>query len=114
MLLKFIFLCLLFIVIGGSFILYRQPEFGSRISSYTRYIPGLKEVKGLNTERAGSISGQLRSEFDKGVDDARKQALNLKVSDLMNYLNRGQKIASDLRGFQEYIKKEVENFRLQK
>lgn len=100
MLKKFISFCLVFILIGGGIILYKQP---SLLSS----VPGLKNinfksVKGINTDKAEEVSGKLKSE-------AEKQVMNIKISDLINIFNQTQKIAGNFRSFQEYVKKEAEN-----
>lgn len=93
MLKKFILFCLVFILIGGGIIFYKQknPHFS---------IPNIPSVKGINTSRAGEISNGLKSK-------AEKQVMNIKISDLVNIYNRTQKIASDFRAFQDYIKKEA-------
>lgn len=111
MLPKFIFFCLIFIVIGGGFIFFKQPSMINQIKKdASHFIPALKDVKGISTDKAGVIPGQLKSNIDKGLNEAQKQARDIKVGDLMDIVNRTQKFAKDFRQFQEYIKKEVENF----
>lgn len=109
MLLKFIKLCLLIILIGGGILLYNQPSIRNNLLSYLPQNASVPDVKGIGTEKAQDVSGQLKSDIDEGVKRVQGEALNLKVSDLINILNRGQKIAEDFRGFQEYIKVQFEN-----
>ncbi len=110
MLLKFISLCLLFIVIGGGILLYNQPAIRNNILTYLPQNKSLPDVKGIGTEKAQDVTGQIKSDIDEGVKKVQGEALNLKVSDLVNIVNRGQKIAEDFRGFQEYIKAQAEGF----
>jgi ABC-type bacteriocin/lantibiotic exporter with double-glycine peptidase domain len=110
MLKKFIRLCLIFILIGGGIIIYKQPAIREKIMTATHiFTPSLPAVKGINTNKAGDISNQLKSDVNNTINQAEKQALNIKVSDLLSFFNRTQKIANDLRSFQEYVKKEVAN-----
>lgn len=108
MLLKFIKLCLLFIVIGGGVLLYNKPTIRNNILSYLPQNASVPDVKGIGTEKAQDVTGQLKNDIDEGVKKVQGEALNLKVSDIMNIVSRGQKIAEDFRGFQEYIKAQAE------
>lgn len=99
MLKKFIKLCLIFILIGGGIILYKQ---GNVRSGIIYYIQNLPNVKGVSTSKAGDVTNQLKSEAEKKVK-------NTKLSDLINIYNQTQKYAKDFRAFQEYIKKEAES-----
>lgn len=114
MLLKFIKLCLIFIIIGGGFILLKQSSVRNQIFSHipniSKFASGLPAVKGISDSKFGSISGQLKSEFDSSVNQAGKQLYNIKLGDVIKFLNRSQKIATDFRGFQEYLKEQVANF----
>lgn len=95
MLIKFIKLCLIFIIIGGGIILYNQKKLSFSL-------PEFKNVKGINTSKAAEIPNQLKSEAEKKVKDT-------KISDLINIYNQAQKLARDFRAFQEYLKKEAAN-----
>lgn len=106
MLKKFINLCLIFILIGGGFILYKQVNIRNNIISYIQNLPN---VKGISTSKAGDVPGQVKSQVDKGISQVEKQAKNTKISDLLNIYNQTQKYAKDFRAFQEYIKKEAAN-----
>ncbi len=110
MLLKFIRLCIIFILIGGGFILYNQQVVRDRITPYVSMLPqAQKSVKGINTNRSEEITNQLKKEVDSGINQAQKQALNIKVSDVYNFFNKGQKITGDFRAFQENLKKDIGN-----
>ena len=101
MLLKFIRICIIFILIGGGFILYNQYP--------NMFTQTQKAVKGISTNKSEEISNQLKREVGSGVNQVQKQALNIKFSDVYDFFNKGQKITGDFRTFQENIKKEIEN-----
>jgi len=106
MLLKFIRLCLIFILIGGGFILYQQ---------HAGMFPQVqKAVKGISTNKSQEISNQLKKEVGSEINQAQKQALNINLSDVMNFFNKGQKITGDLRSLQENVKKDIENLNKKK
>jgi hypothetical protein len=106
MLKKFIKLCLIFILIGGVFILYKQVNIRNNIIAYIQNLPS---VKGISTSKGGDVSNQVKSQVDKGINQAEKKVTNTKISDLINIYNQTQKYAKDFRAFQEYIKKEAAN-----
>ncbi len=106
MLKKFIKLCLIFILIGGGFILCKQASVRNNIISYIRNLP---DVKGINTSKAGDVPSQLKSQVDKGIKQAEKKATDTKISDILYIYNQTRKYAKDFRAFQDYIKKEAEN-----
>lgn len=105
MLLKFIWLCIIFILVGAGFILYNQHYFSVNM------FPQVQEsVKGISTNKSEQISSQLKKEVDSGINQAQRQVLDLKVSDIYNFFNKGQKITGDFQSLSENIKKEIENF----
>ena len=106
MLKKFIKLCLIFILIGGGIILYKQANIRNNIISYIQNLPN---VKGINTSKAGDVPSQLKSQVDKGIKQAEKKATDTKISDILYIYNQTRKYAKDFRSFQEYIKKEAAN-----
>ncbi len=111
MLLKFIKLCIVFIIIGGGVFTFNRPDIRDKIISSVQGVkPALPDVKGLSTNNVGSISGQLKTDIDNGIILAQKQALNLKIGDLVNIYHGYQKIANDFRSLQENVKGQVENF----
>lgn len=98
MLVKFIKLCLIFILIGGGFILYKDKSIRNNLLGYVQNLPS---VKGISTQKASDVPNQLKSEAEKKVKNA-------KISDLISIYNQTQKFAKDFRAFQEYIKKEAD------
>src|SRR4051812_25942492 len=109
MIIKFIQLCLLFILVGGGFIIYNQPAIRNQILGYANnYIPGLPDVKGISTSKTPEIPKQLKSGVDDTINQAQKKARDIKVGDLMDIANTAQKTIKDFRAFQEYIKEQVD------
>ena len=102
MLLKFIRICIIFILIGGGFILYNQQIVKDRINPYLNiFSQAQKSVKGISTNKSEEISNQLKKEVGSGINQIQKQALNIKLSDVINFLNKGQKII----GFPDFSRK---------
>ena len=66
-------------------------------------------VKGASTKRADAISGQIKSDINNQLDSVKKQALNVKVSDLMNTFSRLQKIPRDVTSLENYLKDQLNN-----
>ena len=66
-------------------------------------------VKGASTKRAETISGQIKSDVNNQIDSIKNQALNVKVSDLMNTVSRLQKIPHDINSVENYFKDQLTN-----
>ena len=64
-------------------------------------------VKGASTKRAEAISGQIKNDINTQLDSVKNQALNIKVSDLMNTFSRLQKIPRDINGLQSYLRDQI-------
>jgi len=111
MLLKFIRICFLLIVIGGSILIYNNPEMRSKIlyviSPAAKNLP---EVKGINTKRAENITNDIKSDFFESITQVQENILNMKISDVVDLVDGSKKITSDFRNFQEYIKEEANNY----
>ncbi len=106
MLKKFIKLCLLFILIGGGYILYNKSDVRNNIISYIQNLPN---VKGISISKTEDVPDQVKSKVNEEINQAEKKVKNTKISDLINIYNQTKKIAHDFRSFQEYIKKEAAN-----
>lgn len=65
------------------------------------------DVKGINTERAQKITHEITSDIGDGVDGAKKQVLDTKVSDIISIVSRVQKIPQDVHNIQEYVMDQV-------
>lgn len=113
MLLNFIRICIIFILIGGGIILFKQQSLRDRALSYLHIndirFANLPEVKGIKISKAGELTKNIKSDVDAGVKQTQKGAMNLKVSDLINIYERGQKLVKDFRSFQDYVKEQVNN-----
>ncbi len=68
-----------------------------------------KQVAGLQTKRGEQITNQLQSDVQNQMDTVKKQALNVKVGDVIELLGRAQKIIHDAQTFEEYIKEQIDN-----
>ena len=66
-------------------------------------------VKGINTVRAGTITGQLEGDVNDQIESLKKQALNLRITDVINFFNRTQKVARDFKSMQEYVKDQTKD-----
>jgi hypothetical protein len=104
MLLKFIWICIIFILVSVGFIFYKQQHF-----SVNMFTQAQEAVKGISTSKSEQISNQLKEEVDNGFNHAQRQVLNLKVSDIYSFFNKGQKITGDFQAFQENLKRDIEN-----
>jgi hypothetical protein len=69
------------------------------------------DVLGSKTKRAASISGEIVSDFKDGGEAAKKQILNMKVSEIISSVvtvaSRVQKIPKDVQSMQEYVNEQV-------
>jgi hypothetical protein len=110
MLLKFIFFCLIFIFAGGGYIFFTQPSMlNQMIQDIGRFVPAVKDIKGISTSENKKIPDKIKKEVDKEVKKTEKQAMDIKVGDLKNLLDNGQKYIKDFRDLQEYVKREAAN-----
>ena len=66
------------------------------------------DVKGVSTEKAQKVTGELSSDIGDGVAVAKNQVLNIKISDIVNTFARLQKIPKDVQNIQNYVKEQVD------
>lgn len=64
-------------------------------------------VKGASTERAKEITGNIQTDINNQVGSLEKQAMNLRVSDAINFFSRVGKIPQDISSVQQYISGQV-------
>lgn len=105
-LIKNIFL-LLFLIVGVYFI----ANFGGAIQGqiFSMFnLPG-GDVQGVSTKKAEEISIQIGSNVGDHVEDAKNQALNVRLGDAIATLSRLQKIPQDIGSMGAYIKEQVDN-----
>jgi hypothetical protein len=72
------------------------------------HIPG-SSVEGASTKRAQELSQQFSSSFGNQVDVVKKQALQVKVSDVVNSFSHLRKIPQDIPAMEKYVQDQVEN-----
>lgn len=110
MLLKFIKLCIIFIIIGVSIIVYNRPELRSKMNfSLLASIPKIKDVKGIDTQKGATISSQIKKDINKNFKEAQINFLNLRIIDLINTASKSGKIVKDFKNFQDYLKEQISN-----
>lgn len=73
----------------------------------------LANVLGVRTKRAASISGEIVSDFKDGGEAAKKQIMNMKVSEIISSVvtvaSRVQKIPKDVQSVEKYVNEQVGN-----
>jgi hypothetical protein len=69
-------------------------------------------VLGMNTSRAQDITTQLQTDVNKQIEQTKNQALNIKISDVLNFFNRTQKVTNDFKSVQKYVKDQTENIHI--
>ena len=67
-------------------------------------------VKGISTKRAQKITSQIASDIGDGFDIAKKQVLNIKIGDALNYFSRLQKIPQDIQSGGQYVQEQMNSF----
>lgn len=80
------------------------------ISFATNYSGLIKEqvgVKGASTDRAQEISQEIGSDINEHVNDAKEQALQVNVKDVIDFFGRFQKIPEDVTNAKEYVQDQV-------
>jgi hypothetical protein len=71
-------------------------------------------VLGTRTKKAEEISKAVSSDIGGGVEEAKKQVLNIKLGDIINVVSRAQKIPQDAHKVGDYVKDQISNIKLQK
>lgn len=104
---KFIRSFFVVLVIVGAIFAFNNPTVRDRLITTFHLYGG--SVKGINTQRADDITTQLNSDINHQIDQAKNQALNIRVSDILGFFNRTQKIGNDFKSMQNYVKTQVGN-----
>jgi len=73
------------------------------VTNYSAVVQQQIGVKGASTSRAKEIAGQLSSDVGTQVTLAEKQALQIKVSDVINGLARFQRVPQDINSIKSYV-----------
>ena len=66
-------------------------------------------VKGESTKKAQEISSQIGFDINSEVTHAKKQILNVKISDIIDGASKLSRISQDIKNGQEYIKEQIGN-----
>ena len=107
---KFIKSFFVILVILGGVFAFNNPTVRYQFVTMFHLYGG--SVKGISTSRADGITNQLQTDVNGQIDQVKKQALNLRISDLINFFNRTQKIAKDFKSMQEYVKDQTKNIHI--
>jgi len=79
------------------------------VTNYAGQIQEQIGVKGASTSRAQEIAGKIGNDVGSQVDSAEKQAMQLKVSDIVNGLSRFQRIPQDTNSIKEFVQTQIGN-----
>jgi len=79
------------------------------VVNYSGAIEQKVGVKGASTKKTNEISAEINSNIKDQVSIAEKQALNLKISDIMNGFSGLSKIPKDFNSIDGYLKQQVSN-----
>ena len=107
---KFFFKIFLLTFVVGIVIAIFFFSKGTRNSVFSFINKETGSVKGASTKRAQEVTGQIASDIGDGYNVARKQVLNLKVSDALNSLNRLQKVPQDFASMEKFVQGQINNF----
>lgn len=90
------------LIIVGAVFAFKNPTVKDQLSTIFHLYGG--NVLGINTKKADGLTSQLQSDVNQQINNVQKQALNLKISDVLNFFNRTQKVANDFKSMQNYVK----------
>jgi hypothetical protein len=79
------------------------------VSQYAGVIQEKIGVKGASTSRAQNITGQITGDINEQVNNAKKQAMQLSLQDVMNYLGRFNRVPQDIMGAKDYVTQQYTN-----
>jgi hypothetical protein len=105
--LKNIFLVVL--IVGFVYIFSNYAEPVKNMVFGMLHIPSTS-VLGASSERAGDFSKKMSSDISDQAENLKKQALNIKLGDVVNTLARAQKIPQDIKVAGDFIKEQADNF----
>jgi hypothetical protein len=99
---------LLLLIVGFVYIFSNYAEPVKNMVFGMLHIPS-SSVLGASSERASDFSQKVSSDIGNQAENLKKQALNIKVGDIVNTLARAQKIPQDITIAEEFIKTQFEN-----
>ena len=107
---KFVRSLFVILIIVGAVFAFNNPMVRYQFVTMFHLYGG--NVLGVNTVRAGGITNQLQKDVNGQIDQVRKQAFNLKISDVMSFFNKTQKVAKDFKSVQNYVKDQTGNLHI--
>jgi len=66
-------------------------------------------VKGAKTDKAHEITDKFGSDLEDQVEEVKKQAMNVKIGEVISTFSRIQKIPQDIKSFGVYVKDQAED-----
>lgn len=103
-LIRHVLTLILIIGIGYFIITYSGPV---KDKFMTLFHLSAGSVKGASTSRANALTGQIKSDINNQVGSLEKQALNIKISDIVQVLSRLQKIPRDINSLENYLTAQI-------
>lgn len=83
-------------------LVYLATNFGAPLKDQVFEKLNIGSVKGSSTEKNKEVSKQVKTDLGGQLDNAKKQALNIRVVDVMNGFNRLKKIPQDISNVKNY------------
>ena len=83
-------------------IVYLATNFGAPLKDQVFEKLGMGTVKGSSTEKNKEVSKQVKTDLGSQLDNAKKQALNIRIIDIANGFNRLKKIPQDIGNVKDY------------
>ena len=101
-------LIMIIIIVGVVFMFSNYAEPVKNMVFGMLNIPN-SSVLGASSQRAEEFSQKVGSDIGGHLENLQKQALNIKMGDIVNTLSRAQKIPQDLNTAREFIKEQADN-----
>jgi hypothetical protein len=96
----------IFVIIVIIAIIVGVTMFSAPAKNALSQLPGGK-ILGTQSDRSDEIKEQLSKDVNYQVDNAKKQTMNIKVSDVVNSYTRLQKIPTDLNSAELYLQNQI-------
>ena len=83
-------------------LVYLATNFGAPLKDQVFSALHIGSVKGSSTEKNKEVSKKVKTDLGSQMDNVKKQALNVRIIDVMNGFNRLKKIPQDISHVKEY------------
>ena len=77
------------------------------ITNYAGLLQQKVGVKGASTVRGQAIAGQISHDVGTQVDAAKNQAMHVKLSDVINYFSRFQRVPQDINNIKSFAQDQI-------